>query len=146
MVSRAGREYDDWKLVNQDAHLVLPLPSPAALAAAADSDGEAALRGPASSLLLGAFDGHGHMGTAASRYTRQFIATGVLNSRWHQLDDPGASLDGSSASLDSGAGSSAEGGFGGSSPQPAPGTAEGAQQALASAFEYAGRAECQRDI
>ena len=139
LVSRAGREYDDWKLTNQDCALLLPLPSLADLAAAAASGGEAPLHAPQSALLLGVMDGHGLLGTAASRYARQFIASAVLSGEWRQLDGPSAASLGSGASI--GSGSSVDLPAGGSGMRPPPGTlAEAAQQLLEGAFERAGAA------
>lgn len=187
VVSRAGREYDDWKLSNQDCHLLLPLPSTCTLATAASSDEEdpvAAEQQP-HAVVLGVFDGHGLMGTAArwgavgcshdcvasvahngspdfatcrthmaslqiprlrclptcapffhprarSRYTRQFIATGLLRSQWRHVEGPCEGF-GSSGSQDGDMGS-----LGGSLGAPAEGSAEAAQQLLEAAFECAG--------
>lgn len=88
-------------MVNQDAHLIQPLPSLDALAAAVDEVGPqdagiAAAGGPPGAVLLGCFDGHGLMGNTASRYTRQLVATGALQNLWRRLEDqPGGSGSGS---------------------------------------------------
>lgn len=80
VVSRAGREYDDWKLTNQDCHLVLPLPSTCDLATAASSDEEApvAAEQHPRSVALGVFDGHGVQGTAARWAAACMQKTGQL--------------------------------------------------------------------
>jgi serine/threonine protein phosphatase PrpC len=137
VVSRAGREYDDWKLSNQDCHLVLPLPSTCGLATAASSDEEepvVAEQQPRA-VALGVFDGHGIMGTAASRYTRQYIATGLLRSHWRHVE---GSCEGSGSS---GSQDGSTWGAGPSWDRPAAageGSAEAAQQLLEAAFECAG--------
>lgn len=67
VASLAGRDHDEWKLQNQDAHVVVPLPSLEALAQAAEEAGPEAAgslaAGRAASapggVLLGVFDGHG---------------------------------------------------------------------------------------
>lgn len=69
---------------------------------------------------------------ARSRYTRQFIATGLLRSQWRHVEGPcegfgsSGSQDGDMGSLDRSLGA------------PAEGSAEAAQQLLEAAFECAG--------
>lgn len=92
---------------SQDCHLLLPLPlgEPASC-----SDDECACPDPPPAVLIGAFDGHGVLGAAASRYTRTCVVNGVRRNQWRRASAPGG------------------------------GEAEAAQQLLEAAFAAAGSA------